>query len=58
MKTRITFVAENNTKIPEWVDRKLISEQGQYAWQFLLETLALATDGSKVVVEEVEVFDD
>lgn len=57
MKTRITFVAENNNKIPEGVDCKLLSEQVQYAWQFLLETLALATDGSKVVVEEVEVFD-
>ena len=57
MKNRIIFTAENDAPIPEGVKRKQVEKEIQMRWQYLLDVFSLETDGSKVTVEKVEVFD-
>lgn len=57
MKTRITFVAENNAKIPEGIDRKWMMKEIMKLWQKVLNELIVDPDETKATVENVEVFD-
>lgn len=57
MKTRITFVAENNAKIPEGIDREWMVKEIIKLWQKVLNELIVDPDETKATVENVEVFD-
>lgn len=57
MKTRITFVAENNAKIPEEIPHELMVKEIMKLWQKVLNELIVDPDETKATVENVEVFD-
>lgn len=57
MKNRIIFTAENDAPTPEGDERKQAEKAIQMMWQYLLDVFSLETDGSKITVEKVEVFD-
>ena len=57
MKNRVTIIAENNSSIPEGIDREWMVKEIIKLWQIVLNELIVDPNETKVTVQNVEVFD-